>query len=299
MGDTPTLPILRREEALEQVFTVLTRRVARKASYAAGVVCLAALLAVSVAQAKPKAGAVPATDKVTIVSLSSTSFNFTYTNERSLGSPAVNGATIQITSGNPAILQSVLFAGTAGKATGAQDAFIFYPIAVPAGMTVSGSGTTNAQLPAGTTFKFFFTTDAFATTANTNPVDATLSSAVAPARERLKLKGTEKLVQAAIRQEGEALQDGPKSEIESDELGSLGKLQAARNKLRRARELGEIDAATELPILHHIETASEDDVKAGIAAHRNDTNSAKHWLTKARVEKETALRLIVAALKKP
>lgn len=297
-GHTRPVPILR-EGARKRASRVPGSRATRRVLCAVVGASLATLLAVSGVHAqaqtsRSKTAARNTVDAFKTTRKSPTSFTWTYTNKRPVGSPPVNGETIQITSGSPAILQSVSFDGIVGKPTGAQSAFSFYPLDIAAGTTVTGTGTTNAPLPSGTTFKFFVTTDGFATTANTDSVDSTLGSATTLAGKP-KLELAEQSLEKAIAYEDKAVH--VESAMDIYAAGGRNDLKDAKFELKQATTLGEIDQTTNDRITSHIDPAISDDDKAIRAGNRHDTTSGKHWLAKARVEKEDALRLIKAALK--
>lgn len=255
-------------------------------------VCIAALFAVSGAQATQR---IPTKDTFTLQGFTDTTFGWSYTNHRAAGTPPVNGETIQITSGNPAILASATFDGVAGT-PGSQNAFVFFPITVPPGATVTGTGTTNAPLAVGTTFKFFVTTDGFATTANTFSVDATLGR---PTKKRPDLHRAEAFLDDAVDAEKKAERSATPAIIVSESKIAGTTLGRVEDELQKARESGEISEATRERIAGHVSEAKADDVKAERAAGRKDLNSAKHWLAKAEAEKATAMHLITAALNAP
>jgi hypothetical protein len=242
------------------------------------VLCLAALLAVGGAQAAQRSPS----DAFKLTRKSATSFTWAYTNHRAAGTPPVNGETMQITSGNTAILQSAVFGGVNGTA-GAQNALVFFPINVAAGATVMGTGTTSAPLPDGTTFKFFVTTDGFATTANTSSTDVTLASLRLPQPDLESAKG--------------AVENAIAAEDKGDAASGLADLRKASTDVFHAKKHGEINSVEEITLQKPIGQAEAEDQKAVKAETAKDANSVKHWLSKARPYKETALRLIAAQLK--
>jgi hypothetical protein len=239
------------------------------------VLCLAALLAVAGAQAAQQSPS----DSFKLMRKSPTSFTWSYTNHRASGTQPVNGETIQITSGNTAILQSAVFDGVNGT-VGSQNAFVFFPIDVAPGATLTGSGTTSAPLPNGTTFKFFVTTDGFATTANTSSTDVTLADLKLPQPD---LEAAKNAVERAIA-----------AEDNDDPTIGLADLRKASDDVFHADKHGEINSVEKITLWKPISQAEAEDQKA---VKSKDENSMKHWLAKAKPYKETALRLIEAQLK--
>ncbi len=254
-------------------------------SFAALGVCLAGLSIVTGAQAR----SLSSQDSFKTMRKSATTFAWSYTNHRAAGTPPVNGETIQITSGDPSILQSVTFDGVSGVATGVGGAFSFYPISVAPGATATGTGVTNAPLPDGTKFKYFVTTDGFASSANTFSVDSTLVAAAKPL-----LKAAKSFVVEAIGLERDIVH--PRHRERGLGTSAYHKVRTALFDLRSSLQKDEIDQGQHDAIANQLTPVLADDARAERALNRNDGNSATHWAKKGLARKEIALRLIEADL---
>ena len=192
------------------------------------------------------------------------------------------------------------------------DDWICLGLHIPPGHTFTGSGVATKPLTAATTARFDESNKGsikgllpdYSQDIHFYPVAAASpAKATAPAhKEKTKLQSAGRELDEAISDEEEALgyaNDGANTagRIRARAEESLTKLNNASADIADAVDAGEIDDAAALQITNELNPAKDDDRKAERAEGAKDVPPAKAWLQKALVKKESARRLIEAALK--